>query len=105
MQRVMPYCVNGGKHPKMHLLFFLSVFRCLIFEKITHYISEIAEYEDILVQIIYAKFKNDTAKDNGYTKCTKMLKNFCQRRISAVCISLLCSNCYHLLSVILAVTY
>ena len=34
-----------------------------------------AEYVDIVVQIIYAKFKNYRSKDNGYTGCTKMEKN------------------------------
>ena len=34
-----------------------------------------AEHVDIWVQIIYAKFKNDRAKDNGDTRCMKMEKN------------------------------
>ena len=35
-----------------------------------------AEYVDILVQIIYAKFKNDRTKNSGDTGCMKMEKNF-----------------------------
>ena len=35
-------------------------------------------YVDILVQIIYAKFKNDK-EDNGYTGCMKVKKAFCTR--------------------------
>ena len=34
-----------------------------------------AAYIDILVQITYAKFKNDRAKDNRYNGCTKMENN------------------------------
>ena len=37
-------------------------------------IVKFAEYVDILEQIIYAKYKNNRAKDNGYTGCTKMEK-------------------------------
>ena len=50
-----------------------------------------AEYIDILVYIIHAKFKSERTKDNGYTGCTKMEKSIktIGRRISAVCISFL----------------
>ena len=63
----MPY--NGCKHQKIHLLLisyqvFLATF------------LKFAEYVDMLIQIIYAKFKNDRTKDNGYTGCKKMEKNF-----------------------------
>ena len=43
------------------------------------------EYVDILVQIIYAKFKNDRTKDNGDTGCTKMEKNFSEKDFSSMC--------------------
>ena len=31
------------------------------------YLLKFAEYVDIVGEIIYAKFKNDRAKDNGYS--------------------------------------
>ena len=48
------------------------------------------EYVYVLVRIIYAEFKNDRAKDNGYTGCIKMEKTFFPRKIPTVCTSLLC---------------
>ena len=35
-------------------------------------VAPYAAYIDKLVQITYAKFKNDRAKDNRYNGCTKM---------------------------------
>ena len=49
------------------------------------------EYVHILVQLICAQFKSDMIKDNGYTGRMKMETNIkILRRISAVCMSLLC---------------
>ena len=62
----------------------IIVFRCLY--QATY--LKFGEYVDILVKIIYAKFKND--KDNGYTGCKKIENFLLPTRISAVCISLLC---------------
>ena len=68
-----------------------------------------AVYVDILEQIIYAKFKNDRAKDNKYTRCTEM-ENFYfrerfQQSVFHSCVTIQCPNCYHILSGILAITY
>ena len=64
-----------------------------------------AEYVDILSQIIYAKFKNDTLKDNRNTGFTKMEKNIkkhfregFQQSVFPCCITVQCPHCYHLLS-------
>ena len=49
------------------------------------------QHVDILVQIIYAKFNNDRAQDNGHTWCMDMEKKIFQERFQqALFISLLC---------------
>ena len=65
-----------------------------------------AEYIDILEQIIYEKFKNDSTKDNWYTGRTKMEKNIIFREgfkqsIFYCCVTVQCLNCHHILSEIL----
>ena len=85
---VAPYGVNRGRAPKKRTCyFFLFSGANLRSLQTTH--MKCAEHVDILAQIICAKFKNDTTKDNGYTKCMKTEKTI-PKRISAVCISLLC---------------
>ena len=39
---------------------------CSINRAVDWSVSGVADYIDMLVQIIYAKFKNDRAKDNGF---------------------------------------
>ena len=68
---IMPYDVNGGKCPNAPVIFICfssaSNLRCL---QATY--MKFAEYIDILIQIIYAKVKNNRAKDNRDTRCTNM---------------------------------
>ena len=67
------------------------------------------EYVDMLVEIVFAKFKNDRAKDSGNTGCTKMENNIFSRRFQQFvfycCVTVQDPNCHHLMSGILAISY
>ena len=57
--------------PKLHLLFYM-IFH---FRSLQGAILKFAEYVDVLVLIIYAKFKNDGEKDYGYSGYMRIRQN------------------------------
>ena len=69
---ITPYDVNGGVSAAKHTHYFYLFSSASNLKSTQATYLKIADYIHIFVQIIYTKFNNDRANDNGDTECTKL---------------------------------